>query len=95
MNIHDIILRPILTEKATQLAGKQVYMFEVNKKSNKFQIEKALIKLYKVEISGTRVVTRKGKKRKVGKKMKPTQSSDQKIAYVTVSKGKIELFPQT
>lgn len=39
---HDIIKRPIITEKATRLMEDHVYVFEVDGKANKIEIAKAI-----------------------------------------------------
>ncbi len=93
MNIDNIILKPILTEKATQLAARNVYMFHVNTRVNKFQIKKALEQLYVVKVKTVAISTRKGKLRRIGKKMIKKKLPDRKVAYVTLREGKLELFP--
>ena len=92
--ITQVIVRPVLTEKATQLVKNQVYTFEVSPKSNKNQIAVALEKMFKVKVADIRIVSRKGKMRRVGRTMKAVMMPDVKIAYVQVSEGKIDLFPQ-
>ena len=94
MLINDVLIRPILTEKATNLVQSQVYMFEVDKKANKFQIKQALEKLYKVKTGEVKVMIRKGKEKKVGKKGLLKKTADRKIAFVKLIEGKIDLFPQ-
>jgi large subunit ribosomal protein L23 len=95
MRINDVIVAPILTEKATNLAKSQVYMFEVHLKATKYKIKEVLEKIYSVKISNIRTMVRKGKVRKVGKKMISKKITDKKIAFVEVIKGKIDIFPQT
>lgn len=95
MNIKEIIISPVLTEKATDLAKSQVYMFSVNLKANKSQIKEFIEKIYKVKVDQVRVMIRKGKKRRFGKKMKIKKITDTKIAYVKLKEGKIDIFPQT
>lgn len=95
MNIKEIIISLVLTEKATDLAKSQVYMFNVNLKANKSQIKEFIEKIYKVKVDQVRVMIRKGKKRRFGKKMKIKKITDTKIAYVKLKEGKIDIFPQT
>ena len=94
MLINDVLIRPILTEKATDLVQKQVYMFEVDKKANKFQIKQAIEKLYKVKTGEVKVMVRKGKARRIGKKMLVKKMASRKIAFIKLTEGKIDLFPQ-
>jgi large subunit ribosomal protein L23 len=94
MLINKVLIKPILTEKATNLVQSQVYMFEVDKSANKFQIKQALEKLYKVKTGEVKIMIRKGKERKTGKKMILKKLPDRKIAFVKLTEGKIDLFPQ-
>ena len=94
MLINNVLIRPILTEKATNLVQSQVYMFEVDMNANKFQIKNTLEKLYKVKTGEVKIMIRKGKAKKTGKKMKVKKMADRKIAFVKLIEGKINLFPQ-
>ena len=94
MQIDNVFIRPVMTEKATQFVGRKIYTFEVNPKATKTQIAAALKKLYPVKVGAIRTVTRQGKTRRTGKKMVPQKMNNRKIAYITVTEGKIDLFPQ-
>lgn len=94
MRINSILIAPVLTEKATASAQKKVYMFEVDKRCNKNQVSHAVEELYGVKVDSIRIVIRKGKVRRVGKKMSSKTSMDRKIAMVTVKEGTISIFPQ-
>ena len=94
MLINQVLIRPILTEKGANLVQSQVYMFEVDKKANKFQVKQALEKLYKVKTGEVKIMIRKGKNKKTGKKMQIKKMADRKIAFVKLTEGKIDLFPQ-
>lgn len=94
MLINKILIKPILTEKATNLVQNNVYMFEVDRKANKHQVKQALEKLYKVKTGEVKIMIRKGKEKKVGKKGLLKKSTDRKIAFVRLIEGKIDLFPQ-
>ena len=95
MKINGILKKPVLTEKATNFTQSQVYTFDVSLKANKFQIKYAIEEIYKVKVSNIKITVRKGKRKKVGKKMILKKMSDRKIAYIKLSEGKINLFPQT
>lgn len=94
MKINDVLIRPILTEKATNLAKNKVYTFEVNLDANKHQIKTVVEKLYAVKIGKIHIMIRKGKKRRVGKRMQTKKLIDKKLALIAVKEGKIDLFPQ-
>lgn len=94
MKINEVILKPVLTEKATNLTKGKVYMFEVGMKANKHQVKSSLEKLYKVTVKSVRMMVRKGKERRAGRRMQAKKLSDTKIAYIVVKEGTIDLFPQ-
>jgi len=94
MDIHTIIYKPLMTEKATTAAAGKQYMFEVSPNANKYQIKQALESMYGVKVSSVTVSVRKGKVRRVGKKMISKKMSDRKIAVVRVTEGVINVFPQ-
>jgi len=89
-----VLIRPVLTEKATTLAAEKVYMFEVAPKANKHQIKEALERLYKVKVADIKIAVRKGKTRRVGRKLTIKKLTDKKIAFIKLAEGKIDLFPQ-
>jgi len=95
MKINEIIFKPVLTEKATNLAKDSVYCFEVNVKSNKNMIKESIAKIFKVKIAWVKTIIRKGKIRKVGRRMIKKKLAQTKLALVKVKEGKIDLFPQT
>ncbi len=89
-----VLIRPVLTEKATTLAAGKVYMFEVAPRANKHQIKEALERLYKVKVADIKIAVRKGKTRRVGRKLTIKKLTDKKIAFIKLAEGKIDLFPQ-
>ena len=95
MKTNDILIKPILTEKATNGVKNQVYAFEVHRQATKYQIKEIVEKLYPVKVSSINVMVRKGKEKKVGRRMMPKRLADRKIAMIKVKEGKIDLFPQT
>ena len=94
MKIEQILIKPLLTEKGTTLANRNVYLFEVNRKANKHMVKETLEKLYKVKVSNVKIMIRKGKKKRVGRKMTVKNLANRKIAFIKLSDGKIDLFPQ-
>lgn len=94
MQINNVLIKPILTEKATNLVANNCYTFLVNSKVNKFQIQEALEKIYKVKVDFVKVIVRRGKAKRVGRKMISKRLPDEKIAYIKLISGKIDLFPK-
>ena len=65
MEMYDIIIRPLITEKITGLTetGNQ-YGFIVNRRANKVEIKKAIEELYKVSVDHVKTFnTSKNQKR--------------------------------
>ena len=57
----DVVKRPIVTEKNSQMAENGVYVFEVNDKSSKPEIKKAIEKLFRVKVKAVRTVICRGR----------------------------------
>lgn len=94
MDIQHVIVKPLLTEKATGAATVKQYTFEVNRHANKYQVKTALEKLYGVKVASVTISVRKGKVRRVGRKMSPKEMPERKIAVARVTEGVINVFPQ-
>ena len=92
LNPHAILMRPLITEKATRLHGENKYAFEVQKHANKPQIKEAIEKGFDVKVTAVNVMTMKGKSHRVrGNRIKP--GADWKKAVVTLAPDdKLELF---
>lgn len=89
---NTVLLKPVLTEKS--LNKTDLYVFKVNKQTNKHQIKEAVEKTYKVEVKEVKTVVLKGKVKVAGKRRLKKHLPDQKKAYITLSRGKIEDFPK-
>jgi large subunit ribosomal protein L23 len=94
MKINTVLKNPILTEKATKLASQNIYMFNVNLKSNKHQIKFAIEEIYPVKIKKIRTHNIKGKIVKRGRKGLLKKLPNKKIAYIQVKEGKLDIFPK-
>lgn len=94
MKINQIIYKPVLTEKSTNVLKNNFFMFEVDKKATKPQIKQALEKLYPVKVDKIKSAVRKGKIKKVGRRQKERHLADRKIVFIKLKEGKIDLFPQ-
>ena len=95
MKLNNILIQPLITEKTTGQAQKKVYTFEVNRSANKDQIAESIEKIFGVEVKEVKTIIRKGKEKKVGRKMIVKKLPDRKIAFITLTKGAIDLFPQS
>ena len=93
MNYHDIIIRPVLTEKSYDMIGSKTYTFIVDKRANKTEVKQAIEAVFDgVEVDRVNIVNRLGKMKRQGR-FEGRRASVKK-AYVTLtekSKG-IEFF---
>jgi large subunit ribosomal protein L23 len=91
MNAHQIILRPLITEKNTNLMAYNKYSFEVDRSANKTQIKRAIEEIFKVSVTKVHTMNMRGKMRRRG--MRFGYTADWKKAIVTLAEGdRIELF---
>ena len=92
-NLYDIIQRPMITEKSTQLKNDhQTVAFRVNRHANQVEIKQAVEKLFKVKVESVHTAQFHGKKKRMGRYAGHRQ--DWKKAYVKLKSGEkmIELF---
>ncbi|MBA7627562.1 50S ribosomal protein L23 [subsurface metagenome] len=91
MHLYEVLRRPLITEKNTELQAQGKYAFEVAREANKPQIKQAVEKAFKVKVTAVNVVAVHGKVRRVGRRQVLTPAW--KKAIVTLAPGdKIELF---
>ena len=82
---YDIILAPVITEKATMASEHNKVVFKVRRNATKPQIKEAVEKLFDVKVKSVNTLTRKGKKKVF--KNKVGLLSDVKRAVVTLEEG--------
>ena len=88
-NPHDIIKRPIITEKAHELMAQKKYVFEVDKNANKTEIKRAIEQIFKVKVVGVNTIRVPRKPKRMGRYSGYT--SEWKKAIVTLSKDSKDL----
>lgn len=94
--IKNVLIRPLITEKLSQLTEKNgTYGFVVDRHANKIEIKNAIEKIYGVTVDHVRTVNERGK---YGYKRTPFGISvgtkgRMKKAYVTLKEGEtIDFF---
>ncbi|MFI5333095.1 MAG: 50S ribosomal protein L23 [Candidatus Babeliales bacterium] len=94
LNIFDIIIGPVVSDKAYRLNKTQKKLaLLVHPQANKPLIKKALQRLFDVQVEDVRIVVRKGKIRRAGRR--EVQGTLTKKAIVTLAKGySLDLFDQ-
>ncbi len=92
LNVHDILLRPVISEKSIAQTERSNYTFAVARDANKFQIKAAVEAEFKVNVLGVRVISVRPKEKRRGRRT-PGMVPGWRKAVVTLAPGqKIELF---
>ena len=81
----DIIIAPVITEKAAVEEQNGKYTFKVSTKANKTQIKQAIEKIFNVKVESVNTLISHPKKRRVGKYTGMTNKY--KKAIVKLAKG--------
>ncbi len=90
MNQYDVIRTLIRTEKGTVLSESRKYLFQVDRRSTKIDIRKAIEEIYKVKVQNVNTCVVPGKKKRVRQIL--GRVPDWKKAIVTLQDGhKIEV----
>ena len=85
MSHYDVILSPVITEKATKLSEANQVVFRVAKDATKPEIAKAVETLFKVKVKAVNTVRTKGKLKAFrGKRF---HKGEVKKAIVTLAEG--------
>ena len=82
---YDVIVAPVVTEKATVASEHNKVVFKVAHKATKPQIKEAVEKLFDVKVVSVNTLVTKGKKKVF--RGRPGQRSDVKKAIVTLAEG--------
>lgn len=84
MNVYDVIVRPLVTEKGNLLrAYNNQYTFEVAWRANKIEVKKAVEKAFGVDVVSVQMVKMPGKRRRYGRyisKAKPWKKAIVRLA---------------
>lgn len=90
-NVHDVLIKPLVSEKSMFLMEENKYSFQVAKDANKIEIKKAVEDIFKVEVVNVTTRNIKGKLKRMGKYQ--GRRPDTKKAIVTLKAGdSIEIF---
>ena len=91
-NPHDVIIRPVVTEKSmTEMADKK-YTFVVDKKANNTEIKKAVEAIFDVEVEKVNTLNYDGKMKRMGRTQGRTASFKKAVVKLTEGSKDIEFF---
>lgn len=84
--VSDVIVRPLVTEKAAVMTGTNTYAFVVKNDANRVAVRVAIKKMYGVDPVRVNIQNVEGKKKRFGRSI--GKRSDWKKALVTLPSGK-------
>lgn len=85
MSHYDVVLSPVITEKATILQERNQVTFRVAKKATKPDIKAAVEKLFNVKVTAVNTLVVKGKTKRFRGRV--GMRADVKKAIVTLAEG--------
>lgn len=80
---HDIIRKPVITEKSMAAMAEKKYTFIVHMTANKSQIKRAVEEVFGVKVLDVKTIRTVGKTKRVG--VHVGKRADQKKAIVTLT----------
>ena len=92
MEARDILKRPVITERSSELMAGKKYTFEVDTRANKTQVKDAVEEIFGVEVEKVNVLNYKGKFKRVGRYGGYTNKRRKAIVKLTTDSKDIELF---
>ena len=89
---HDLIRRPIITEKSMDSMADKKYTFEVDKKANKTEIKNAVEQIFGVKVKSVNTMNMLGKMKRQGAHTGRRPSWKKAIVTLTEDSKTIEFF---
>ena len=90
---HDVIIRPVITEKSMADMGEKKYTFLVHPEANKTQIKEAVEKMFEgTKVKSVNTINSDGKKKRRGMVVGKTAKSKKAIVALTEDSKDIEIF---
>ena len=90
---HNVLIRPVVSEKSYGLMDDNVYVFVVDPSATKIDIRHAVESAFGVRVASVNTLNRKGKKRRNRRSNTLGHRPDTKRAIVTLHEGaSIDLF---
>ena len=92
MDARDIIKRPVITERSSDLMTEKKDTFEVNTRANKTQVKDAIDTIFGVKVEKVNIMNYKGKFKRMGKFGGYTNKRRKAIVKLTADSKEIEFF---
>ena len=92
MTNHDIIIKPIVSEKSMDQLADRKYTFKVAKEANKIEIKKAVEEIFGVKVEKITTVRVLGKVKRMGATSGKRADWKKAIVKLTADSKTIEFF---
>ena len=92
MEARDIIKRPVITERSSEIMADKKYTFEVDVKANKTQVKDAVQEIFGVKVEKVNIMNYKGKFKRMGRHAGYTNKRRKAIVTLTADSKEIEFF---
>jgi large subunit ribosomal protein L23 len=84
-DLHDVLIRPVITEKTSDMMAQNKYTFRVDKRANKIEIKQAVESIFQVKVTHVRTMNVPGKLKRQGRTSGMT--AQWKKAIITLKDG--------
>ena len=91
-NVHDIIIKPIITEDSMAKAAEKTYVFQVMKDATKPEIAKAVEELFKVKVAKVNTMNVRGRQKRMGRYSGTTAAWKKAVVTLTEKSKTIDFF---
>ncbi|QFT87191.1 50S ribosomal protein L23 [Bacillus sp. THAF10] len=88
----DVLKRPVITERSTDLMTEKKYTFEVDVRANKTEVKDAVEAIFGVTVEKVNIMNYKGKFRRVGRHSGLTNRRRKAIVTLKADSKEIEFF---
>ena len=92
MDARDIIKRPVITERSSEIMADKKYTFEVDVKANKTEVKDAVHEIFGVKVEKVNIMNYKGKFKRMGKHAGYTNKRRKAVVTLTADSKEIEIF---
>ncbi|ANX10543.1 50S ribosomal protein L23 [Fictibacillus halophilus] len=92
MEARDVIKRPVITERSTEIMADKKYTFEVNPRATKTQIKGALEEIFGVKVQTVNTANYKGKFKRVGRHTGYTSKRKKAVVTLTPESKELDFF---
>ncbi|MFH5186637.1 50S ribosomal protein L23 [Paenibacillus sp. TAB 01] len=91
-NPRDIIKRPVITERTSEMMAEKKYVFEVELRANKTEIKQAIESIFKVKVTNVNTLRMPAKPKRYGRYSGYTSEWKKAIVSLSADSKELEFF---